>query len=326
MIALAGSGWHLGDPVPVELLPEWAELDDAERAACSALGIGTVAVAGTASATDLAAAAARRALAAAAVSETEVDVLITVESRAPETLVSSDATRLQAALGARRAMAFSVGGLGCASLAPALLTAAGLLRDPAVRTVLVAHGSTPATPRRYRHPVTLNGDSGGALVLTRTGGVRVRDVLLETNGDYADLFRVPYRDRPFAEWREECSDPVAYSFRLAVETRNRLRDLTARLLARNGLTAADVTCYLAQNLSLPSHRNYAEVLGVVLHPACAANLARYGHLGPNDTFHNLHGAAVPPGSRVVLLDASPTAAWSAVLVETDDGDDGTHLL
>ncbi|ROP42393.1 3-oxoacyl-ACP synthase [Saccharothrix texasensis] len=325
MIALAGSGWCLGDPVPLRQLPEWAGLDDAERAVCEALGIESVAVA-DASATDLAAVAARRALAAASRTEADVDVVITVEARAPETLISSDATRLQAALGARRAMAFSVGGLGCASLTPALMTAAGLLRGPDVRTVLVAHGSKPATSRRYRHPVTVNGDSGGALVLTRAGGTRIRDVLLETNGDYADLFRVPYRDRPFDEWREECADPVTYSFRLAVETRNRLRDLTSRLLTRNGLTAADVTCFVAQNLSRPAQRNYAEILGAPLTPSCAENLTRYAHLGPNDTFHNLHTATVPAGSRVVLLDASPTAAWSAVLVETGAGADETHLL
>ncbi|QFZ21323.1 beta-ketoacyl-[acyl-carrier-protein] synthase family protein [Saccharothrix syringae] len=325
MIALVASGWCPGEPVPVERLPEWAGLADAERATCSALGIGSVAVAG-AGATDLAAVAARRALARASMSATDVDVVITVEPRAPETLVSSDATRLQAALGAHRAAAFSVGGLGCASLAPALLTAAGLLRTPDVRTVLVAHGSKPATSRRYRHPVTVNGDGGGALLLARTGEVRIRDVLLETNGDYADLFRVPYRDRPFDEWREECTDPLAYSFRLAVETRNRLRALTDRLLSRNGLTAAEVTCYVGQNLSLPSHRNYAEVLGTPLAPACEANLTRYGHLGPNDTFFNLDTAAVPPGSRVVLLDTSPVAAWSAVLVEVGVGEEGTHLL
>ncbi|MFI9005606.1 3-oxoacyl-ACP synthase [Actinosynnema sp. NPDC053489] len=326
MIALAGSGWCLGDPVPLDRLPEWDGLADGERAACSALGIESVAVAESAGATDLAAVAARRALDAAGRSAADVDVVITVEARAPETLVSSDATRLQAALGARRATAFSVGGLGCASLTPALLTAAGLLRGPDVRTVLVAHGSKPATSRRYRHPVTVNGDSGGALVLTASGGTRIRDVLLETNGDYADLFRVHYRDRPYDQWREECADPTAYSFRLAVETRNRLRDLTARLLARNGLTPADVTTYVAQNLSLPSHRNYAEVLRTPLAPSCARNLARYGHLGPNDTFHNLHTGDVPPGGRVVLLDTSPTAAWSAVLVETGVGADGTHLL
>lgn len=326
MIAVAGTGWCLGDPVPVSRLPEWADLGDAERAVWSGLGIESAAVAESATATDLAAVAARRALAAASTSEADVDVVITVEPRAPEALISSDATRLQAALGARRAMAFSVGGLGCASLTPALLTAAGLLRDPGVRTVLVAHGSKPATSRRYRHPVTIYGDAGGALVLTRTGDTRVRDVLLETNGDYADLFRVPYRDRPFAQWREECADPVAYALRLARETRDRLRDLTARLLARNSLTPSDVTCYVAQNLSAPSHDFYAEILDAPLAPSCGANLVRYAHLGPNDTFHNLHTADVPPGSRVVLLDTSPAAAWSAVLVETGADDAGAHLL
>lgn len=331
MIALAAAAWHLPDPVPVAGLPELADMSPAERATCAALGVESVAVAEDLGPTDLAALAARRALAAAHLDPDDVGALLVVESRAPDTLISSEATRLQAVLGARRAMAFSVGGLGCASLTPALLTAGGLLRaDPDLRVVLVAHGSKPATPRRYRHPVTLNGDSGGALVVTREGPVRVRDILLETNGDYADLFRVDYRDRPFDQWREECADPPTYSFRLAVETRNRLRGLTERLLRRNGLGPADVSCHVSQNLSTTSLRNHEEILGAPLAKSCQDNLSRYGHLGPNDVFLNLYGALdhghLHPGERAVLLNTSPTAAWSALLVEIGPQSEEDHLL
>lgn len=331
MIALAAAGWHLPDPVPVADLPELAQLPPTERATCAALGIDSVAVDDSLGPTDLAALAARRALIAADREPDDVDVLLVIESRAPDTLVSSEATRLQTTLGTRGAMTFSVGGLGCASLTPALLTAEGLLRaNPDLRTILVAHGSKPATPGRYRHPVTLNGDSGGALVISREGPVLVRDMLLETNGDYADLFRVDYRDRPFERWREECADLPTYSFKLAVETRNRLRSLADRLLHRNGLRPADVACHISQNLSVTSLRNHEEILGAPLSKSCQDNLSRYGHLGPNDVFLNLYSALdrgeLHPGDRAVLLNVSPVAAWSALLVEIGPQDDAHHLL
>ncbi|MEV6824083.1 3-oxoacyl-ACP synthase [Amycolatopsis sp. NPDC051102] len=323
MIALAASAWYLPETsLAVAELPELATLPETERATCAALGIDRVPADDTLTAAELAARAGRRALATAGLDAADVDVVLTVEPRAPETLVSSEATRLQAMLGADRAMAFSVGGLGCASLTPALLAASGLLRaDPGLENVLVVHGSKPATPARYRHPVTVNGDSGGALLLRRRGKLRIRDILLETNGAYADLFRVEYRDEEFARWREECTDPAVYSFRLAVETRNRLRDLLARLLGRNGLTPADVPCYLTQNLSTAAFRNWSEAIGVPIAKACFENLARYGHLGPNDVFFNLSGARETGefDGRAVLLNISPAAAWSALLVTTGEG-------
>ncbi|HEU5470745.1 MAG TPA: 3-oxoacyl-[acyl-carrier-protein] synthase III C-terminal domain-containing protein [Actinophytocola sp.] len=330
MIAVSAAACYLpAASVPVaDLL---AGLDPGERETCAALGIERVPADDTLGPTELAARAGRRALAEAGLDPSDIDVVLTVESRAPDTLVSSEATRLQAVLGADRAMAFTVGGLGCASLTPALLAARGLLcADPGLANVLILHGSKPATPHRYRHPVTVNGDSGAALVITRDGPVRVRDILLETNGAYADLFRVHYRDRIAAQWREECADPPTYSFRLAVETRNRLRSLTAALLTRNGLGPDDIACYLTQNLSQAAFQSWAEALGVPIAKPCLANLAQHGHLGPNDLVLNL-GAAIEtghlaPGDRAVLLNISPAAAWSALLVETGAPAGGAHHL
>ncbi|WP_018681729.1 3-oxoacyl-[acyl-carrier-protein] synthase III C-terminal domain-containing protein [Actinokineospora enzanensis] len=329
MIALTAAGWYLPDRVPITDLPELATLSPAEHATCAALGIDTIAVADSLTATDLAAHASRHALASANLTPHDLDAILLVDPRAPDTLISSEATRLQSTLGADQAMAFSVGGLGCASLTPALLTAEGLLRaDPDLGTILIAHGSKPATPTRYRHPVTLNGDSGGALVVARDGPVRVRDIALQTSGTYSDLFHLDYRDRPYTEWTEECTDLPTYSFRLAVETRNRLRALADRILHRNDLD--QVPCHITQNLSTSSLRNLEEILGSPVAKSCHDNLTRYGHLGPNDVFLNLYTALeqgeLSPGSRALLFNISPSAAWSALLVETGPQEQEHHLL
>nr|AXL05648.1 3-oxoacyl-ACP synthase [uncultured bacterium] len=311
-------------------LPGLVGLSEAERESCARLGIDEVRADDSLSAFDLAARAAQRALATAGLAADEIGALVLIDSRAPETLMSSSATRLQAMLGADRAVTFSVGGLGCVSLTPALLTARGLLAaDGHLDHVLVAHGSKPPTPLRYRHPVTVSGDGGAAAVVSRRGPVRILDILQETNGDYWDLFHVDYRDRPHARWREECRDIPGYSFRLAMETRNRLRGLHQRLLERNHLGPRDISCYLSHNLSVGALRFTEETLDIKISTTCFDNLRRHGHLGPNDVLLNLttelDRGTLGDGQRAVLLSGSPVAAWSLLLVEIGNGAT-THYL
>ncbi|WP_078620593.1 MULTISPECIES: beta-ketoacyl-[acyl-carrier-protein] synthase family protein [Streptomyces] len=320
-LAVRATGWQFPETVrDTARLPELSDLTPAERGVLAGLGIEHIRADDVPDAAALATGAAKRALATAGLTAAEVRALVVVESRAPQTLLSSEATRIQELLGARDAVTFSVGGLGCVSIAPALLTARGLLAaDPDLGHVLVTHGSTPATPGRYRHPVTVNGDGGGALLLSRTGPVRVLDSVQETDGRYWNLFEVAFRDVPSAQWRERCQEPAVYSFQLAVQTRNRLTTLLDKLLARHGMTRTDVAGYLTQNLSVGSFGFTEESLGITVLPACRDNLREYGHLGPNDVFFNLYTALerkeLGEGDRAVLINVSPVAAWSVLLVE-----------
>ncbi|QWF84859.1 3-oxoacyl-ACP synthase [Amycolatopsis sp. CA-230715] len=309
-------------------LPELAELPEDRRRVCLELGIDRIRADPRYDAVGLAAGAAGKVLAETGASP---GALVVIGSRAPERLMSSEATRLQALLGLGDALTFSVGGLGCVSLTPALLVARGLLAaDPALDEVLVVHGSKPPTPRRYRHPVTVSGDGGQAVLLSRTGPVRVLDIVQVTNGAYWDLYTVDFRDRAQADWSEECADLRRYSFTLATEGRVRLRELHRELLARNGMSTTDVACYVSQNLSAGSLRFTEEALGIRLSAACSGNLASHGHLGPNDILLNLSAAIangeLPPGSRAVVLNASPVAAWSLLLVEHAGDEAKTHYL
>lgn len=318
-LGIRNAAWYL--PERTLSIAQIRTLDAAERTTRDGLGIETVHADDGLSAVDLAERAAREALDQAETAAGDLDALVMVESRAAETLLSSEATQLQERLGAVAATTFSVGGLGCVSITPALLAARGLLAaDPAMERVLVVHGSKPAAALRYRHPVTVNGDAGQALLLAREGPVRIRDIVQRTNGRYWDLFHVDYRDRPTSQWRETCTDQNTYSFRLAMETRSQLAKLLDELLDRNGLTRDDIDGYASQNLSAGGLTFIQDVLDIELLPACRENLRRYGHLGPNDILRNLYTAMdqgqLPPGGRAVLINVSPVAAWSLLLVET----------
>jgi 3-oxoacyl-[acyl-carrier-protein] synthase-3 len=324
-VAVRSAAWHVPEKtVAVPELTELASLSESERRTCLALGVESVRADEDLNSAALGELAAREALGRAGLAARDLGGLIVVEPRAPETLLSSEATRLQHQLGAERAVTFTVGGLGCVSITPALLAARGLMcADRDLGEVLVVHGSKPAAAGRYRHPVTVNGDGGQALLLSPGDSgsppVRLLDIVQETNGEHWDLFHVEYRDRPTTEWREVCRDLSTYSFRLAMEGRGRLSGLLSGLLERNGLKPGDVRGYLSQNLSAAGFTFTEESLGIEIMPVCRENLRRYGHLGPNDVFLNLYTAIergeLAEGDHAVLINVSPVAAWSVLLAE-----------
>lgn len=320
MSGIAAIGVALdGTPVRITELPEHAALDEPSRHVYESLGIDTVLV-DEADAATLAAAAAKRALETLALGPEDVDALVTVQGRVPELLMTSEATRVQAAIGASRATTFSVADLGCVSINSAFLVAGALLdSNPSWSNVLIAHGSKPPAPRRFRFPVTVNGDGGVAVVVTRDATPRIVDLSIETNGEYWDLYRVDFKDKPERDWLEECKSLRTYSFKLAIESRNRFAALNEAVLARAGTTLGDVDHLMMQNLSAGAFRFYEEFLGVEVAKACKTNLARYGHLGSMDVPLNLHtgieSGEVAPGDIVLVMNNSPVAAWSTMLVE-----------
>jgi 3-oxoacyl-[acyl-carrier-protein] synthase-3 len=321
MTGIAAIAAHLpGELVRVGELPEHAQLDEPGRHVFESLGIDTVLVDDASDGADLAAGAARAALATAGAAPGDVDSLVVVQGRVPPLLMTSEATRVQAAAGLSNAMVFSVADLGCVSISSAFVLGAALLDShPEWENVLIAHGSKPPTPRRFRYPVTVNGDGGVAVLLRRDATPRIVDVALETNGEYWDLYRVDFKDKAVADWVEECKSLKTYSFKLAIESRNRFSALNEAVLARAGRSLGDVDHFMMQNLSAGAFRFYEEFFGIEFAKACKTNLARYGHLGSMDVPLNLQTGIetgeVAPGDLVLIMNNSPVAAWSTMLVE-----------
>ncbi|MEU5082724.1 MULTISPECIES: hypothetical protein [Streptomyces] len=140
---------------------------------------------------------------------------------------------------------------------------------------------------------------------------------LRSDGRYADLFRIRYRELPPERWAEECADENAYSFQLAIESRNRLRDLNAELLRRCATTQDELAAVVMQNLSMGAFAFWQDALGLKIADVCRDNLAGHGHLGPADVLMNLESLApsVPAGGKVLVMNSSPVAAWCTALVE-----------
>jgi 3-oxoacyl-[acyl-carrier-protein] synthase-3 len=166
--------------------------------------------------------------------------------------------------------------------------------------------------------MTVLGDGAAAVLLTKSGTGRYElvDQIVRSDGRYADLFRIDYRHAPENTWIEECADEVGYSFRLAVESRNRFTTLNAELLARNGVPAHRIDAHITQNLAVGAFAFWQEALGVPISGVCASNLARFGHLGSADVLLNIEEAArtQPSDGYSLVMNSSPVAAWSGWLL------------
>lgn len=315
--------WFPETSVAVHELPELATLSPARRDHLLSLGIERIRTADGMAETDMAARVGSAALREANREASELDALLLVQGRAPRYLLASEATRLQHELGAKTAFTCGIGDLGCVSVSSALVLAEALLRGSGYRDVLVVTTSRVAARARYRPPVTVLGDGASAVLLTARDrdvvehdGYELVDQVMRSDGRYADLFRIDYRDTPSAEWTEACTDEPLYTFRLAVQSRTELLALNQHLLERNGLRKRDIAAFLMQNLAAGSFAFWEEALDLGLHPSCGRNLAAYGHLGPVDVLVNLQdaGASVPHGAYVVVMNSSPVAAWSSWLL------------
>lgn len=277
----------------------------------------TVAIDDTRDSVSLAVEASSRALETAALLPSDIDVLISIQSRAPQYLMSSEATHIQGLLGLSRAFAFAVADLGCANVSNAIMVARSLLlANPAWNNVLICSGSKPFGLTRYREAVTLNGDAGMGLVISRDCDHNViQDVEVITDGKYWELFRVEYKEKKLDELIETCTNE-RQKFELAIASRNNFRDMNNRILQRNG--APRVDAYIMQNLSIEAFRYNEEALGVQFIGACRSNCARYGHLGSIDVMLNykagLAMGEIRSGNTVLVQNNSPAACWSSMLI------------
>lgn len=262
---------------------------------------------------ELAVQAGRRAMQRADLPPERLDLLVHIPSRVPSRLMASETTRMQASLKASRATCVSVGDLGCVSSSAALLTARALLAANASwGTALITHGAVAPTPGRYRAPVTLNGDAGVAVLLTRQARLTVRDIRLRSDGRFWDLFFVDHLSRPWQAWTEACRSEREYSFTLAVQSGKALREMLDETLAEIGAGRDAIRHLLMQNLSLAAQRFYEQAFERKISPVCALNLRHYGHLGPADIFVNLASVLnrARQGELVIVANNSPSAAWS----------------
>ncbi|QXV63883.1 hypothetical protein INP83_12290 [Mucilaginibacter sp. 21P] len=321
MIGIIGiSTYFPQKTISVKQLIASENLDEQQRAYFESVGIDTIQHADEQESYDLAKNAALKVIADYQVKPTDINLVVHVQTRLPQYLMSSSSGRLQFEVGAKNANAMSISDLGCTDMSMAVKIAADHLKANAdARYILICYGNRQYAPSRFRFPITINGDGGVALLIGRTARNQILDVNIKTSGSYWDLFKVDYLGKAFSDYREECSSFRKYGFELAIESKLKISELNDATLNRQELSKADISHYMLQNLSARSFEFYETTFDLKFAGVCRENLNKYGHLGPADIMVNyqagLDNGTFRSGDKVLIMNNSPVASWSNILLQ-----------
>jgi len=199
---------------------------------------------------DMCAAAAKKCLAQRGIDASEVEVII-VGTVTPDMMFPSTACLVQDKIGAKGAWGFDVSA-GCSGFVFALQAGVKLVESGAQSKVLVigADANTRMTDYTDRTTCVLFGDGGGAVLLEpcEEGEIGFIDYLHEVDGSGGPSLNLPgggSLNPPTHETIDKKmhfihqDGPAVYKFAV-----RKMADATAKVLERNGVTGADLGCFI----------------------------------------------------------------------------------
>jgi 3-oxoacyl-[acyl-carrier-protein] synthase-3 len=325
MTHAAVTGWGTAVPERVVTNAEIAEdLPFDEAWIVERTGIVQRHVAGPHESTSsLATAAGRRALARAGVDPEDLD-LVVVATCTPDRPIPATAPLVQAALGARGAGAFDVGG-ACAGFLHAVAAADGLIRAGRAGRVLVAGAEVMSRMIAGSAAKTriLFGDGAGAVVLERAERpAGLLSLELGADGTAAGLIEVPAGGvvRPASAETVARGEHWLYMngpevFRAAVRV---MAEAATRALVSARLSVDDVDLLVLHQANQRIIDDVARRLGVP-GDRVFSNVARYGNVSAASVPLALAEAAdegrLHPGSRILVSAIGAGVTWAAAVVE-----------
>lgn len=322
-VSLVGSGSAcLSVPLTNEALSQRVDTSDEWIATRTGIRQRHVA-APTDSLTSLATEAARNALEMAQVGVEDVDLILLATST-PDDLFGS-ACRVQAALGATRAVAFDLTA-ACSGFVFALVTAAQYIRTGVFKTVVVIGGDVLSrwTDWSDRTTCVLFGDGAGAVVLRAAERDRLLGFELCSDGSLNHCLNLAYQpeSEPLVEGitvQKGSFAPITMNgrevYKFAV---NRVPEVIEKALFRASLTTADIDWLVlhqanqrildavANRLTVPSER-------------VVSNMARHGNTSaasiPIALDEVVRAGRVQPGDAIATAGFGAGLTWGAAIIE-----------
>ena len=277
----------------------------------------------TDSLTSLATEAARNALEMAQVGVDEVDLILLATST-PDDLFGS-ACRVQAALGATRAVAFDLTA-ACSGFVFALVTAAQYIRTGVFKTVVVIGGDVLSrwTDWDDRTTCVLFGDGAGAVVLRAADRDRLLGFELCSDGSLNHCLNLAYQ----AESTSLVDDITVQKGSFAPITMNgrevykfavsRVPEVIEKALYRANLATSDIDW-------LVLHQANQRILDAVANrlnvppDRVISNMARHGNTSaasiPLALDEAVRSGKVQPGDRVATAGFGAGLTWGAAIIE-----------
>jgi 3-oxoacyl-[acyl-carrier-protein] synthase III len=265
---------------------------------------------------DLALEASRRALAAAGRTPADVDLIILATST-PDMVFPSSACLVQAKLGVTRGAAFDVQAV-CSGFAYALGTADLFVRSGQYRCALVigAEVFSRILDWKDRGTCVLFGDGAGAVVLEPSDTPGILSSELHADGRHAGILNTPGH----VSGGKVLGDPTLKMdggavFKIAVRV---LEESARSILARNGMTVADLDAYIAHQANVRIISHVARKLGLP-DSKCIVTVDRHANTSAASVPLALDVAVrdgrIKPGDNVLLQGVGGGFTWGSVLLK-----------
>ena len=231
---------------------------------------------------DICTAAAKKCLAARGIGPNEVEVII-VGTVTPDMMFPSTSCLVQNKIGASNCWGFDVSG-GCSGFVYALQAGVKMVESGAYSKVLVcgADANTRMTDYTDRATCVLFGDGGGAVLLepAAEGEIGFIDALNEIDGSGGVSLNLKgggslnpsTHETVDKKWHYIYQDgPAVYKFAV-----RKMAEATEKLLARNGVSGAELGCFIPHQANLRIITSTAERLGLSS-DRVVINIEKYGN-------------------------------------------------
>jgi 3-oxoacyl-[acyl-carrier-protein] synthase-3 len=217
---------------------------------------------------DICTEAAKKCLAMRGIPATEVEVIL-VGTVTPDMMYPSTACLVQNKIGAKGAWGFDVSG-GCSGFVFALQAGVKMIESGAHKKVLVcgADANTRMTDYTDRTTCVLFGDGGGAVLLepAAEGEIGFIDYVHEIDGSGGVSLNMPGGGSLNPSSHETVDKKMHYIhqdgpavYKFAVR---KMAEATAKVLERNGVTGADLDCFIPHQANLRIINATADRLGM----------------------------------------------------------------
>jgi 3-oxoacyl-[acyl-carrier-protein] synthase-3 len=231
---------------------------------------------------DICTEAAKKCLAARGIAPTEVEAIV-VGTVTPDMMFPSTACLVQDKIGAVGAWGFDVSA-GCSGFVFALQAGVKLVESGAHSKVLVcgADANTRMTDYTDRATCVLFGDGGGAVLVEpcEPGEIGMIDFLHEIDGSGGVSLNLPAGGSLNPPTHETVDKKMHYIhqdgqavYKFAVR---KMAEATATLLERNGITGADLGCFIPHQANLRIITSTADRLGLAPERVIV-NIDKYGN-------------------------------------------------
>ncbi len=275
-------------------------------------------------ASDMAVLAARSALQKAHLQPADIDLLV-VATMSPDYPFPSTACLVQGKLGMRTVAAFDVHA-ACSGFIYALEVASRMMQSGAYRNALVigAEKMSSVLDWEDRGTCVLFGDGAGAAVLSKSStlGVGVIDCLLCSDGMRPELLYCPAGgsvQRADAEAIAQRANFLKMNgkeiFKVAVRL---MADSAEQILARNGLTFADVDCVIPHQANVRIIDSLAKQAGIP-REKFFVNIDRYANTSgasiPLALNEALEQGRIKSGNNILLVAFGGGLTWATSLVK-----------